>query len=469
VSDVTKRISISIAGVLAILAVVFALWVTLLRPAPVAPAIRLPLADRVPGAVLPVAAGDVLPGVGTEAPIPASDALDRVLLPLVAAKALGKGVSVDVLDPLTGEHLMAEQQTIARTPASTAKLITAAAALTALGPQTTLPTTVVAGAKAGQVVLVGGGDVMLSAGTGDPVAVNGRAGLSELARQTAAALRSQGRSSVRLTLDDRLFSGPTRSPKWSPTDVGDGYVAPIQALEIDAGRIAKGHYAQRSADPALGAAQTFARLLKKRGIKVTGGPQRGAAPDQAEELGRVESAPVAGLVEFALTESDNTVAEALGRLVAIKTGAQGTFAAAGPAVLAEVADLGVPVTGAVLSDTSGLGDGSRVPPLVLTGVLALAAGTEQPQLRAVLSGLPVAAVSGTLVERFAGSGQRGATGVVRAKTGTLSGVSSLAGTVVDVDGRLLVFAAMADKVSSTTAARAALDRVAATLAGCGCR
>ena len=127
------------------------------------------------------------------------------------------------------------------------------------------------------------------------------------------------------------------------------------------------------------------------------------------------------------------------------------------------------VTGAVLSDTSGLGDGSAVPAQTLTGVLALATGAEQPQLRALLSGLPIAAVSGTLSERFAGSGQKAASGVVRAKTGTLTGVSSLAGTVVDSDGRLLVFAAMADKVTSTGAARTALDRLATTLAGCGCR
>jgi D-alanyl-D-alanine carboxypeptidase/D-alanyl-D-alanine-endopeptidase (penicillin-binding protein 4) len=129
----------------------------------------------------------------------------------------------------------------------------------------------------------------------------------------------------------------------------------------------------------------------------------------------------------------------------------------------------VPVTGAVLTDTSGLGDGSLIPPQALTEVLALAAGTEQPQLRPILSGLPVAAVSGTLRGRFSGADQKAAGGVVRAKTGTLTGVSSLAGTVVDSDGRLLVFAAMADRVEATVAARTALDRLAATLAACGCR
>jgi D-alanyl-D-alanine carboxypeptidase/D-alanyl-D-alanine-endopeptidase (penicillin-binding protein 4) len=473
VSVVTKRMSIVIVGVLVVLTMVAALGLTLLRPTAAEPEFRLPLAERVPGAVLPETADAVLPAIGTDAPVPAADALDQVLLPLVAVKALGTGVSIDVLDPLTGEHLMSEGPGTARTPASTAKLLTAAAVLSALGPQTTLPTTVVAGSDPGQVVLVGGGDVMLAAGDGDPVAVDGRAGLGDLARQTADSLHALGRSKVSLVLDDRLFSGPTRAPGWDASDVGDGYVAPIQALEIDGGRIGSGHYAQRVPDPAMAAADAFAGKLRKLGITVGHTVERGAAPEsasgEASVLGRVESASVAGLVEFALTQSDNTVAEALGRLVAVDAGQPGSFKAAGPAVLAVLDGLGVPVTGAVLSDTSGLGKGSAVPPQTMTAVLALATGSRQPQLRAVLSGLPIAAVSGTLEARFTGSGQKAAIGVVRAKTGTLTGVSSLAGTVVDSDGRLLVFAAMADKVTSTTAARTALDRLATTLAGCGCR
>ena len=59
-------------------------------------------------------------------------------------------------------------------------------------------------------------------------------------------------------------------------------------------------------------------------------------------------------------------------------------------------------------------------------------------------------------------------GVVRAKTGTLTGVSSLAGVVTDADGRLLVFALMTNG-GNTAEVRSRLDEMAATLSGCGCR
>ncbi len=73
-------------------------------------------------------------------------------------------------------------------------------------------------------------------------------------------------------------------------------------------------------------------------------------------------------------------------------------------------------------------------------------------------------------DRFgAAAGAAGGQGLVRAKTGSLSGTTSLAGTVVDADGRLLAFAVMADRVPASVPGRAAADRVVAVLAGCGCR
>ena len=244
-----------------------------------------------------------------------------------------------------------------------------------------------------------------------------------------------------------------------------GFVAPVAPLAVESGRAVPGR-AARASDPALAATNAFAGLLASRGVTVTG-VSRAAAPDGATPLARVESAQVADVVEHMLDESDNTVAEVLARLVAARTDRPATFDGAGEAVVAAVGALRVPTEGARFSGGSGLARGGVIAPRTLTATLVLAASKEHPELRATLTGLPVAGVTGTLADRYAG--QDAAVGVVRAKTGTLTGASSLAGTVVDADGRLLVFAVVADRVAATDAARTALDAVASALAGCGCR
>jgi D-alanyl-D-alanine carboxypeptidase/D-alanyl-D-alanine-endopeptidase (penicillin-binding protein 4) len=470
VSDVTRRLVAGGAGV-AVAVAAFAVVSVAAGPGAEPAAASAPgdIAQRVPGATERDTPGDVLPGVGTKAPAPSGTRLDELLTPLLGQPALGGQVSMDVVDVLTGDHLTQLGHDAPREPASTAKLLTMAAALDELEPGTTLPTRAVRGAAADDVVLVGGGDMLLAAGKGDPAKVNGHAGLADLAKATATALEKDGTTRVTVHLDDTLFTGPAVSPRWRPTDVGSGFVAPVQAVGTDAGRVASGKYGARSNDPAMRAAGQFAAALRAAGIDVEGSPARAAAPDDAEVLGEVRSAEVGDLAEYALTESDNTVAEVLARLVAVAKGSPASFDGAGPAVVATVGGLGVPTTGAVLSDGSGLGDGSRVAPVTLTGILAAASSDDHPQLRPLLSGLPVAGVSGTLVDRFDQRSQKPAAGVVRAKTGTLSGVSSLAGTVVDDDGRLLAFAVLADKVAASEPARRALDTLATTLAECGCR
>jgi serine-type D-Ala-D-Ala carboxypeptidase/endopeptidase (penicillin-binding protein 4) len=422
-------------------------------------------ARRVAGSA--ASAQAVLPGLGTEAPLPTEAGLHQVLDPLLRASGFGAVTSLDILDARTGTPLMSASAERPLVPASTAKLLTSTAALSVLGPQTTLATRVVSGVGADEVVLVGGGDVLLSAGRGDTAVTVGRAGLVDLAERTAAALRAAGRTEVTLRLDDTLFAGPAVASTWSPDDVEEGFVAPIMALAVNEGQV-PGRTA-RQPDPALAAATTFADLLTRQGITVRGGVTRVPAPSGATELAAVRSAPVGDLVEHTLTESDNTLAEALSRLVADRLGHPTTFDGAGTAVVERMAQLGVPVTGVRMIGGSGLSHAATVPARTLTTVLVTAAAADHPELRQVLTGLPVAGASGTLLDRFEGRGQGTAIGVVRAKTGTLSGVSSLAGTVVDADGRMLVFAVMTNGAGSALASRAALDSVAAAIAGCGCR
>ncbi len=447
--------------------------VVALATVPPPTAATAPAAPPVPGALVPLRPAAVLPGLDAAAAVPGRDPLAAALDPVLAGAALGPSVSAEVVDLADGRSLLSRSADRAAAPASTAKILTAAAVLSLRGPQDRLATRVVSG-DAGEIVLVGGGDVLLAPGRGRQDSVIGHAGLDDLAAATVSALRSAGRTSVTVRLDDTAFAGPARSPDWSGGDVAGGFVAPVTALALDSGnatpgrRTAPGHPFPRAADPAMAAATTFVTRLRAHGMAVTGGPTRASAPAGAEQVAEVLSAPLADLVEEALTESDNTVAEALARLTAASSNLPTTFSGAGRAVLERIGRLGVEVTGQTMAGGSGLGSGYAIGAHTLVRVLALAASPEHPELRPVLTGLPIAGASGTLAERFAATATRPAVGVVRAKTGTLTGVSALAGTVVDADGRQLGFAVLADRVPATEPARAALDRTAAALARCGC-
>ncbi|WP_425315593.1 D-alanyl-D-alanine carboxypeptidase [Streptomyces nanshensis] len=125
----------------------------------------------------------------------------------------------------------------------------------------------------------------------------------------------------------------------------------------------------------------------------------------------------------------------------------------------------MPTAGARLADGSGLDRKGRVTPALLTALLARAADPERPGLRPALTGLPVAGFTGTLSTRYRDT--TGTPGLIRAKTGTLTGVNSLAGTVVDPQGRLLAFAFLASGSTVPADAEAALDTLATALTGAG--
>jgi D-alanyl-D-alanine carboxypeptidase/D-alanyl-D-alanine-endopeptidase (penicillin-binding protein 4) len=129
----------------------------------------------------------------------------------------------------------------------------------------------------------------------------------------------------------------------------------------------------------------------------------------------------------------------------------------------------LPAEQASLSDASGLSRRNKISPRLLTDVLTLAASGTKPELTGLFGGLPVAGWSGTLKSRFVTPApNRVGQGLVRAKTGTLTGVNTISGQLITADGRLLVFAIMADATGDSVLARQALDRIAAELVTCGC-
>jgi len=350
-------------------------------------------------------------------------------------------------------------------PASSMKLLTTTTALQLLGPEHRFHTTVVRGTNRRGIVLVGGGDPLL---TQKPVAdaYPRPATLRALARQTAKRLQQDGVRRVRLGYDDSLFTGPAVSPEWERDYVPGDVVSPISALWVDEGR-EEPLLASRSDDPAQAAAEAFADELERAGIAVRGTPAPEKAPARSAELARVQSPTLAEIVEYVIENSDNEGAEVLLRQAGLAGGQGGSFEGGAAAVRATLSRLGVDMSHVTNYDGSGLSRHDRVSLDTLVSTLQTAASPSHPDLRPVVAGLPVAGFNGSLAYRYVTFGSEGR-GLVRAKTGTLTNVNALVGVTVDRDGAPLVFAAVADQVRliDTLDARAALDALTAELATC---
>jgi D-alanyl-D-alanine carboxypeptidase/D-alanyl-D-alanine-endopeptidase (penicillin-binding protein 4) len=437
---------------------------------------------RVAGAEVE-APGTVLTPAGSHGPPPSRKRLAAVLGPLIGARPLGRHVGVVVTDLATGQVLFSRQAGSPFVPASNAKLLTAVAALSTLGPSARFTTRVVAGARPGSLTLVGGGDPTLAAGHPPRPDYPQPATLAALAAATARWLSARHVRAVRLTYDASLFTGPSLAPGWTPGYISTGNVTPITALEVDQGRLTRSgapqdaddpnNFRPRSYAPAADAASAFARLLRREGVHVTGRPAPGRQPRHAVPVAAVRSPALPVIVGWMLRESNNVIAEDLARQVARHTGRPASFGGGAAAVTAVLARLGVR-HGVHLVDGSGLSPQDQVTPAALAAVVRLAAAGRQDALRAAITGMPVAGFSGTLApgQSVFGRFGRAALGRVQAKTGNLSKVASLSGITTDASGHVLAFAFMADQIakdSQLVSAAGAIDAMATALAGCGCR
>jgi D-alanyl-D-alanine carboxypeptidase/D-alanyl-D-alanine-endopeptidase (penicillin-binding protein 4) len=403
---------------------------------------------------------------------------------LIGSGNLGPRVGALVTDLSTGQVLYSFNATTGFTPASTTKLATAVAALHTLGPATTFTTSAWV-TRSQRIVLVGGGDPTLAAGRYPSADYPQPATLSSLAAATARQLRARHMTSVRLGYDDALFGGPVLGLGWPAFGTANNYimsgnVAPITGLEVDQGRLtARGrpedsddplNLRPRSMTPGLDAAHAFARFLRKDGITVHGAPTRAAAPTGGTRLAAVHSPPLAEILQQMLAESNNVIAETVARQVAAATGRPGTFSGAAAAVMAVDRRLGV--NGISLHDGSGLSPLDLITPAALVKLVRLAAQPGQARLRPALTGLPVAGFYGTLGPgSFFGPFGRPALGLVRAKTGNLTGVATMAGLAYAKNGQIIAFAFMGNGITKKLGLRPELTlaQLATVLAGCGCR
>ena len=428
--------------------------------------------------------------VAGEIPTPLEGRLDAVLKadPLgsarVAALVVGEGGN-SVLYAREPDRLLL--------PASNMKLLTALAALDALGPSHRFETLVGADRAPGAAGVVGEISVR---GGGDP-ALN-----SEDWWRLAADLRREGLVRVEgdIVVDGAYFDGEYWHPAWGEVS-SRAFHAPVAGLSANYGsffvRVAPGsaegdpldvtldpplaylvvenagttagpkaqpslrivagkasdaretvkvsgrlragdrprNFARSVRDPVLYAGALFKLQLEALGIEVGGRVRRGAAEHPVELL-RYSGRPLSEIVRLFLKYSNNAMAEGLVKALGVEAEkSPGSWSSGLNAMRSRLDALGVLGSGALIVDGSGLAAENRLSPRILVAVLARAAQSFRygPEF---VAALPIGGRDGTLEERAAAAGDG-----LRAKTGLLGAQRALAlsGFVQRADGETVIF------------------------------
>lgn len=386
----------------------------------------------------------------------------------VADPRLGQ-FQAHVIDIATGDTLFDRNGDVAQPAASNMKVLTAAAALAALGPDYRLTTRVVAGDEPGTVVLIGGGDVTLSAlPPGEESFYPGAPKLADLAAQTVAAYAAANPDApaiTRVLLDTSYFPDEDRwDSSWNRSLQTIGYASEVTALQVDADRAnPRVQESPRSTDPVGRAGQAFAQALAAAG-NPGGAPafERGAAGGGGQ-LAAVQSQPMTQLMERMVLDSDNSLADSIGRVISRHYGLGGTAASLTPAFVQALGAYGIPTEGLVIRDASGLSNLNQIPPVYLAQLFTVI--ERSPELQVITRSLPVAGQSGTLRTRFGGANSSAA-GQVTAKTGWIDNVFTLSGLMTASDGSRIAFSLYALGPVNFSA-REALDTVTTAIHGCG--
>ena len=325
------------------------------------------------------------------------------------------------------------------------KVVTAATALMVYGESRRFATRVVAGVDANRIILVGGGDPLLTRGQ-----------LAELAQRTAKSLRRSQVTSPVVDVDDYLFPQPSDAPGWAPGD-RPTYAAAVRPLAF---------FGEYSNDTVATAWSFFVQSLQEAGVRARVG-SRVLTPQGADRVAQVRPNTLREAVDVMLRVSENNVAEVLFRQVALGRGYPATWSGGSAAAKEVLRDLGLATWRLALIDGSGLSSDDRLTARFLTELLDIAVGS--PALDALIEGLPVAGRSGTLINRFAAPPASCARGEVAAKTGSLTGVSTLAGITRGDDGQWRSFAVLVNRRPAaypTSSTSLAIDTLAAVVQGC---
>ena len=416
-----------------------------------------------PGAVPSTEATTPTPDLTESSPAPAPAADEPAAQPEVAAaetpdqrmhRALdnrvttarfGTQFSGTVIDTASNKVVWSKRATTQLMPASNAKLFTAAAALDTLGPDRTFPTYVRRGSRANHVVIVGGGDPLLTSRQ-----------LADMARSTKAWLDSKGYVNPQVYVDTYFYPSPSLAYGWKSSYVPSS-VTPVRPLVRDNRDLM---------DTGADAGKYFAAKLRYLGIPGARYRGRQNVTSSRAVIASTLSVPVRKMVQRMVLTSDNDVAEILLRRTSygMRNGTRWTGAKATQTEAAQ--NLGLPF--GTLYDGSGLSRADRLSSLQIARLLDLVQDRTNPDLRVLASTnvVPTAGRTGTLKNRFTSSAADCAVGEVWAKTGTLGDAVSLSGWTRGADGRRKVFSFVVNGKDSSSTLKSNVDMLAATVNGC---
>ncbi|WP_095698571.1 D-alanyl-D-alanine carboxypeptidase/D-alanyl-D-alanine-endopeptidase [Candidatus Planktophila limnetica] len=351
----------------------------------------------------------------------APSAIPKVFQNLSDSKFLADP-SMIVVDAMTGEIIFERNSTQARKPASVIKLLSATSVLSYIDSQKVFNTNIYKGVDPGTIVINGEYDPWIS------------------------MIQSQAEKMGRTSLPRLGFNTINRYNELTQSNA--------KRLKI----LYTGLFPQDLAN-----LQAF---LKKRGIRTTA--EKITAEDallqSAEPLVLSASPTLETMVKWTLLWSDNVLAERLARLAAITSGETFNTQGVADTFHTVLTNFGIDPDKIEVADGSGLSKQNRVTAKAIADLLMKI--RNDPKYVSVYEGLPIGGVSGTLQKRFLTTAPQ-AVGLVRGKTGTLSGTVSLAG-YVDSEDRQYIFVAIADKIprrySASERARDTLDRILGKIA-----
>lgn len=429
------------------------------------------------------------------ASIVGAQALSNELSSVIYDTSRNADIAVYVKSMRYGDSLYARNINLPLTPASTMKILTAEAALLYLGADYRFSTQLLTDAKGVKNrVLQGNLYVVLS---GDPTLTY--YDLEDL----LASLKSQQIDSIagNVYIDNTAYDQRFYGPGWVWKDKNYCYAAPISAAIINrnclpltvspskvSGRFAqvitspkfyypnihnsvvtkpsrtracslrmttnsdsvisldgcmsKGNYAWGVSYVVTDVPEynrsLFKNLLGRMGVNVYGSVTFGSAPESLTLVGIHNSKPLRELIHEMLKKSDNVIAGAvfkkLGQLYTRQPGSWENGSLAVSQILSRRA--GVNISNMRILDGSGLSPDNLATPAQMMQVLDFAFHHD-PTSDDFISSLPIAGVDGTLKHRMGNIARK-----VNAKTGTISGVVSLAGYVMTRDKESLAFVIM---------------------------